>query len=285
VGEPPRRDRDAFGSMSVDTATAEAFATSWNNLPGGSVYTRAQFADWFAPLTEEDVNGKSVLELGCGNGSLLVHMAGWNPARLVGVDLGSSVSSARQNMEASGFADYEIVKGDLTTFQSDGFDVVYSIGVLHHLKEPAKGFASVIANTKPGGRFHCWVYAHEGNAVVRHFIDPIRKIASRLPWWVTKYLVATPLVVPYYFYAKLLRALRDVPFLKKAPLHAYSLWIAERDFLFFRHVAFDQLVTPQTVYLDRPTIEAWLKHPAIDPDSTYLVFRNANSWKFGGRIG
>jgi SAM-dependent methyltransferase len=271
--------------MSVDTATAEAFATSWNNLPGGSVYTRAQFADWFAPLTEEDVNGKSVLELGCGNGSLLVHMAGWNPARLVGVDLGSSVSSARQNMEASGFPDYEIVKGDLTTFQSDGFDVVYSIGVLHHLKEPAKGFASVIANTKPGGRFHCWVYAHEGNAVVRYFVDPIRKIASRLPWWVTKYLVATPLVLPYYFYAKLLRALRDVPFLKKAPLHAYSLWIAERNFLFFRHVAFDQLVTPQTVYLDRPTIEAWLNHPAIDRESTYIVFRNANSWKFGGRIG
>ena len=271
--------------MSVDTATAEAFATSWNNLPGGSVYTPAQFEDWFAPLSDEDVTGKNVLELGCGNGSLLVHMAGWNPAHLVGVDLGSSVSSARKNMEACGFPDYEIVKGDLTTFKSEGFDVVYSIGVLHHLSEPAKGFASVIANTKPGGQFHCWVYAREGNAVVRYFVDPIRKIASRLPWWITKYLIATPLVVPYYFYAKLLRAFRGLPFLKKAPLYAYSLWIAERDFLFFRHVAFDQLVTPQTVYIDRPTVESWLKHPAVDPDSTYIVFRNGNSWKFGGRIG
>ena len=271
--------------MSVDTVTAEAFATSWNNLPGGSVYTRAQFEEWFAPLAEDDVSGKSVLELGCGNGSLLVHMATWNPARLVGVDLGSSVSSADKNMEAAGFPDYEIVKGDLTAFKSDGFDLVYSIGVLHHLKEPAKGFASVIANTKPGGRFHCWVYAREGNAVVRYIVDPIRKIASRLPWWFTKYLIATPLVVPYYFYAKLLRAFRRLPFLKKAPLYAYSLWIAERDFLFFRHVAFDQLVTPQTVYIDRQTVEVWLKHPAIDPESAYIIFRNGNSWKFGGRVG
>src|SRR6476469_2615467 len=136
--------------MNQDAATAEAFASSWNNLPGGSVYTRAQFEEWFAPLTEEDVSGKTVAELGCGNGSLLVHMAAWNPAYLLGVDLGSSVSSAQKNMEASEFGDYEIVKEDLTTFKRDGFNVVYSIGVLHHLKDPAKGFASVIANTKPG---------------------------------------------------------------------------------------------------------------------------------------
>jgi SAM-dependent methyltransferase len=285
MGEQPRRDRDFSSRMSVDTATAEAFATSWNNLPGGSVYTTSQFEDWFTPLTEEDVESKSVLELGCGNGSLLVHMARWNPAHLVGVDLGSSVSSARKNMEATGFPDYEIVKSDLTTFKSDGFDVVYSIGVLHHLRDPAKGFASVIANTKPGGHFHCWVYAREGNAVIRYFVEPIRKIASRLPWWATKYLIATPLAVPYYFYAKLLSTFRRVPVLQKAPLYAYSLWIAEREFLFFRHVAFDQLVTPQTVYIDRPTIESWLKHPAIEPESSYIIFRNGNSWKFGGRIG
>ena len=35
--------------MPEDLKTADAFATSWNNLPPGSVYTRAQFEDWFAP--------------------------------------------------------------------------------------------------------------------------------------------------------------------------------------------------------------------------------------------
>ncbi len=205
--------------MSQDTATADAFADSWNNLPNGSVYTRSQFEDWFAPITAPDVIDRTILELGCGNGSLLVHMAAWNPKWLVGIDLGSSVISAQRNMEASGFRDYEIQKGDLTAFSSNGFDLVYSIGVLHHLKEPVKGFQSVIANTKPGGRFHCWVYAHEGNAVVIHLVDPIRKIASKLPWWFTKYLIASPLVVPYYIYAKLLRYCRRLPFLKFAPLY------------------------------------------------------------------
>ena len=90
-------------------------------------------------------------------------------------------------------------------------------------------------------------------------------------------------MVPYFFYAKILRALPRARWLERLPLYEYSLWIAAREFAFFRHVAFDQLVTPQTAYLGRATIEAWLaQHPRIVPESTYVIMRNGNSWKFGG---
>ncbi|MCP9455882.1 MAG: methyltransferase domain-containing protein [Nitrospira sp.] len=270
--------------MQIDQKTADAFATSWNNLPKGSVYTRDQFEDWLAPVSEGDVSGKSVLELGCGNGSLMMHMAGWAPSRLEGVDLGDSVQSAIENMSATGFSHWKVTRADLTEFVSDGFDLVYSIGVLHHLKDPKKGFDAVLRNVKSGGRFHCWVYAKEGNALIIYLVDPIRKVASRLPWWINKYLIATPLVVPYFLYAKLLSRFRSLKILKKLPLYDYSIWIAKREFAFFRHVAFDQLVTPQTSYIDRQTIESWLhRNDRIDPGSTYIIMRNGNSWKFGGR--
>jgi len=275
--------------MSVDSTTAAAFASSWNNLPAGSVYTVDQFEDWLAPLTRKDIAGRRVLELGCGNASLLVHMAGWNPSELIGVDLGDSVLSATENLRRTNHPCARIVKADLVEFRSDGFDVVYCIGVLHHLKDPGKGFRSVVENTRAGGAFHCWVYGKEGNALVRLVVEPTRKIASRLPWWFTKYLIATPLVAPYYIYAKLISFLDKVApaALKKGlghlPLHDYSLWIAKRDFLFFRHVAFDQLVTPQTRYMSREEVSRWLKSdPRIDPSSTYVIRRNGNSWKFGG---
>jgi SAM-dependent methyltransferase len=267
-----------------DHRTAEAFASSWNNLPEGSVYSREQFEDWFAPLTRDDVVGKAVLELGCGGGSQLTHMVSWQPRELIGVDLGSSVVSAEKNMAAVGASGFRIVRHDLVTYTGEApVDLVYCIGVLHHLKDPDAGFDAVLRNVKPGGRFHCWVYAYEGNAVIRRIVDPIRRLASRVPWWLTKYGVATPLVVPYYLYAKTLAALRW-PILQRLPLYDYSLWIAPRDFAFFRHVAFDQLVTPQTTYFRREVVERWLRDPRIDPASTYLVFRNGNSWKFGGRV-
>ena len=271
--------------MADDRKTADAFADSWNNLPPGSVYSRAQFEEWLAPLTRGEIEGRQVLEMGCGNGSLLFHMAAWQPAHLEGIDLGASVVSARQNLALQDNPRWSVEQGDLTTYRGEPRDFVYSIGVLHHLKAPRVGFESVVANTKPGGRFHCWVYAREGNAVIRWIVDPIRQLVSHFPWWFTKYCVATPLVVPYFFYAKAIRHFRGTGWLQKFPLYDYSLWIAQREFAFFRHVAFDQLVTPQTVYLDRSTVERWLReHPRVEPASTYLIFRNGNSWKFGGRV-
>jgi SAM-dependent methyltransferase len=276
---------DATTEHGYDQKTADAFATSWNNLPQGSVYTIEQFEDWFAPLTKNDVAGRTVLELGCGNGSLLTHMASWNPSRLVGVDLGDSVLSARQNLGNRA----EIIKSDLVTFQSDGFDLVYSIGVLHHLYNPDAGFKSVLQNTKPGGKFHVWVYAKEGNTIIRYTVDPLRRVVSQLPWWLVKYMVATPLAFLYFLYVRLLftrNGEQRVPLLhiiaQRLPLYAYSEWISRRDFLFFRHIAFDQLVTPQTTYIPEAQVRSWLAHPDIDQDSTYNIFRNANSWKCGG---
>jgi SAM-dependent methyltransferase len=270
--------------MTNDVQTANAFASSWNNLPAGSIYTRAQVEDWFAPITEKEVRGKRVLELGCGNGSLMLHLAAWQPAFLEGIDLGRSVVSAEHNMRQTGFDTYKITQADLTTVRDSDADLVYSIGVLHHLHDPEAGFQAVVANVKPGGQFHCWVYAKEGNGIVRCAVDPLRRFCSRLPWWLTKYFVATPLAVPFYVYAKTLRLLRQARWLRRVPLRDYCLWIAQREFAFFRHVAFDQLVTPQTTYLDRSTIARWLNHPKILPGSTYIIFRNSNSWKFGGTV-
>ncbi len=293
----------------ADYATAQAFSSSWNNLPTGSVYTHQQFVEWFEPLDESVIKGASVLELGCGNGSLLQHALSWQPRLLVGVDLGDSVSAARASMreadkhEAAGVeelranprkhdrANWLVVQADLLDFSAAehaeladvSFDLVYCIGVLHHLKSPSRGFEAVLRNTKPGGRFHCWVYAREGNGVIRGLVEPMRRVASMLPWWITKYAIATPVVVPYFVYAKVLRALPRWGLLRRLPLYLYSLWIGERGFRFFRHVAFDQLVTPETVYLEKSMVERWLASPEVDPDSAYVIFRNGNSWKFGGR--
>lgn len=271
--------------MLTDKRTADAFATSWNNLPVGSVYTLDQFEDWMSPLDRSHVYGKRVLELGCGNGSQLLHMLGWYPSFLEGVDLGDSVRSARQNLSKSKFNNWLVTQGDMTKFMGKNYDLVYSIGVLHHLECPGAGFDAVVRNVKPGGRFHCWVYAEEGNFFVIKFVDPLRKITSSLPWWFTKYLVATPLAFPFYCYAKCISAFRGYSMARCLPLYEYCIWISKRNFAFFRHVAFDQLVTPKTTYIRKETIQDWLaKNERIDRDSVYIVMRNGNSWKFGGRI-
>jgi SAM-dependent methyltransferase len=269
----------------IDQATADAFAKSWNNLPQKPVYSPEQHADWMHPLTAKDIEGKAVLELGCGNGSLLFHTGNWHPSTLVGVDLGESVRSAEAIMAQGEFPNWQIFRADLTEFSAGPFDVVYCIGVLHHLKVPERGLDAVLRNVKPGGAFHCWVYAKEGNAVVRALVEPLRRVVSRWPWPLVKYGIATPLALPFFLYAKAASGLQNILGVSRLPLFSYCRWIAQREFAFFRHVAFDQLVTPQTTFFDKQTVEAWLAaRPQIAPGSTYILPRNGNSWKFGGRV-
>ncbi|MFA6955310.1 MAG: class I SAM-dependent methyltransferase [Thermoanaerobaculia bacterium] len=270
---------------SVDRKTADAFAASWNDLPAGSVYTRAQFTDWFDPVTPDDLRGRRVLELGFGNGSLLHHVAGCAPAVLTGVELGDTAGVTRANIPASYAGELTLIHGDLTRVDAGLHDVVYCIGVIHHLDEPVEGFRAVLRHVADGGCFHCWVYAREGNALVIALVDPLRRVASRLHWRVTKWGIALPLAFPFFVAAKATAALVNIrPSLRNVlPLADYFCWIAKREFAFFHHVAFDQLVTPTTRYIGRDTIDAWLGSSGIEQHSTYVIFRNGNSWKFGGR--
>lgn len=280
---------DPSGDDPADRRTADAFASSWNRV--GTVYTRDQFDEWFRPLDPTSFAGRDVLELGFGNGSLLYHMVQCRPGRLAGVELGDTLEQTRALLEdVAGDVDLELHRGDLTRVDVGPFDLVYCIGVLHHLDDPSAGFDAVLRHTAPGESFHCWVYAREGNLVIRAVVEPIRRVACRLPWWITKYALALPLVAPYFVYAKTVSKVADRSkngFLGRLaaslPLYEYSRWIAKRSFGFFHHVAFDQLVTPRTVYLSRAEVTRWLRDPRVDPATTYLIFRNGNSWKFGGR--
>lgn len=266
-----------------DYNTARAFSFSWNNLPSGAIYSSDQFRDWLSPLGPKDIKGRTVLEMGCGNASLMIHMAKWKPKYLEGIDLGDSVESAVKNMEKTKFSNWEIKKADLISYNDKKLDLVYCIGVLHHLKNPHKGFKSILKSTKEGGKFHCWVYAKEGNEVVRSLVEPIRKICSKLPWRITKYFIASALARIFFIYAKTLNSSKNLSLIQNMPEYQYSLWISKREFKFFHHVIFDQLISPRTSYLDKKTVQSWLKSPEINQESTYLIMRNGNSWKFGGR--
>ena len=272
--------------MVTDLETSKKFSNSWNNVYNPSVYTYEQVTEWISPWKVSELEGQSVLELGCGCGAILYHLQNISSIRLSGIDLGSSVTTARKLLHE----DVNIIQADLTDHKKvlsllGKFDRCYCIGVLHHLSEPQKGFESLLKLTKPGGYFHAWVYAYEGNWVVRIFVEPLRIIVNQLPWWINKFFIALPLSIPFYFYGKLCSLLKKFGFSNlHIPLFDYMLWISKRDFRFHHHVAFDQLVTPTTHYIKRGRIEKWLEHPQIDPNSIYIKFRNGNGWKFGGRI-
>ncbi len=108
-------------------------------------------------LHPADVKGKLVLDVGCGMGRFAEVATRWG-ARVVGVDLSAAAEVAARNL----------VDRDFVAFQSDvfalpfapeSFDVIYSIGVLHHTPDCEAAVKTLDKYLKPGGLLVVWLYS------------------------------------------------------------------------------------------------------------------------------
>lgn len=108
--------------------------------------------------TPEDVRGKLVLDVGCGMGRFADVIVRWG-GRVVGVDLSFAVDSAQANLAATG----QFRAAQASVFElplRDGsFDLIYSLGVLHHTPDTKRAFMCLPRLLKPGGQIGIWVYS------------------------------------------------------------------------------------------------------------------------------
>ena len=149
----------------------------------------------YTGLTPEDVKDKRVLDVGCGMGRFAEVASRWG-GHVTGVDLTRAVDSASANL--AGRPNVRLLQASLfeLPFPDGAFDIVYSLGVLHHTPDCKRAFLAITRLVRPGGRLCVWVYGHMGPWTV--FSDFYRRATVKMPHKVLHALcqVAGPL---YYF--------------------------------------------------------------------------------------
>jgi SAM-dependent methyltransferase len=131
-------------------------------------------------LSPEQVKGKLVLDAGVGAGRYSDVVSRWG-GNVVGVDLSYAVEAAHKN-----FAEREnvwIAQADIGAlpFLPESFDIIFSIGVLHHTPDTRAYFMKLVPLLKPGGTIAIWVYPREGDYVVREkWIRFVNKIPPKM---------------------------------------------------------------------------------------------------------
>jgi 2-polyprenyl-3-methyl-5-hydroxy-6-metoxy-1,4-benzoquinol methylase len=99
--------------------------------------------------------GMSVLDVGCGPGSLTIDLARHvAPGRVVGIDAAAGVlDEARAAAEAAGVANVEFHEGDAYNLAYDqaSFDVVHAHQVLQHLERPVVALQEMARVCKASG--------------------------------------------------------------------------------------------------------------------------------------
>ncbi len=146
----------------------------WNSDPCGTRYmdgaedfeahARARYA--LEPYIPEfagfaDARGLKVLEIGMGMGADYLEWlkAG---AHATGVDMSAaSLERARRRCQSAGYSpDLRLADAEHLPFANDGFDVVYSYGVMHHSPDTRRCLREAWRVLKPGGKARIMVYHH-----------------------------------------------------------------------------------------------------------------------------
>jgi SAM-dependent methyltransferase len=89
----------------------------------------------------------------------------------------------------------------------ENFDIVLSIGVIHHIPVPDSVLSAAYQATRPGGRCLIWVYGREGNELYLLASRFLRLVCHRVPRRIVK-VIAGLLVLPLSLYAFVCRHAR-----------------------------------------------------------------------------
>ncbi|HUP88818.1 MAG TPA: class I SAM-dependent methyltransferase, partial [Longimicrobiales bacterium] len=266
----------------VEERTAEAFGYEWTQYSELADRYRKQYLDWLRPVTAEFFKGKAVLEGGCGKGRHTALAAEFGARDVVAMDLSDAVESAFANTRNR--ENVHVVQADLNHPPvRSHFDYAFSIGVLHHLPDPERGFSALVSKLKPGGAMSAWVYGREGNGWIVHGVTPVREhVTSHMPHGVLDVLSGM-LTVPLWLGTKLVYGPARGKLLGKTlPYGEYLAYIAPFPFREQRSIVFDHLVAPVAYYIRRDEFAAWFQRAGLQ--DVVIEQHNGNSWRGFARV-
>ena len=242
----------------VKLETASRFAEEWTRWKDLRGYYEEEFFAWVAPVTGEDFRGKTVFEGGCGKGRHTAIVASHGARAIVSLDLGESAFIAFAHTRD--LPNAHLIIGDLLHPPvRPAFDLAFSVGVLHHLPDPAAGFASLASRVRNGGRVFFWVYGYEGNEWITRYINPIRKaVTSKLPAGLLRVLCLAPSVFLWAVIKLFYRPRADGQGPQYLPYGDYFAAMHSYPFDEIHANVFDQLVTPVAFYLKEEEVRPWL---------------------------
>ena len=262
----------------IDIKTVESFGEEWSKFSSFSASQIKQAGDEYFDILPKKLFNKNtyVLDVGCGSGRWSKYLSD-KVGFIECIDPSKAVLSAATLLkEEKNIRITQASVGNIP-FPHDTFDLVMSIGVLHHIPDTAVGIKKCVEKVKKGGYFYVYLYYDmDGRNIIYKALfkasNFIRYFISSLPAFLKKTvcdIIAFTAYVPLVGLATLVKALFGKVY-RKLPLAYYvgkSLNIIRNDSLDRFGTPLEQRFTKQqiTIMLE----DAGLKNIQFSEDVPY----------------
>ncbi len=256
----------------VDTVggSPERFGYEWGEYSQLDDRYEEQFLRWVPHLSKKDWSGKKFLDVGCGMGRNSYWPMKYGASSGTAVDVDDrSLKSARQTLAP--FKDMHIENCSAYELPwTCEFDIVFSVGVIHHLEFPEKALKKMVQCCKKNGKVVIWVYGRENNGWLLWGLNPARKLLlSHLPIKVVHALSILPAAL---LWVMLRMGLNQLEYFRLLRTFKFS---------HLRSIVFDQMLPRIANYWRKDEVRTFMEQAGLT--QVDLIWVNEMSWAACGR--
>jgi SAM-dependent methyltransferase/uncharacterized protein YbaR (Trm112 family) len=264
--------------------TARSFGYEWQAFSEMLPDYESNFRWYFERFPLDSFAGKRILDAGCGTGRHTFHMARSGAAEVVAMDFSQAIEVAAHNNREN--PNTHFVQADIyhPPFPPERFDFVYSLGVLHHLPDPEKGFRALLPLLSAGEYINIYLYWNlEGEPAWRRAalsaVTGIRRVTTRIPHALLKklsWMIAAGFQVALVLPSRALdRFERTRPLADRVPLGHYRKY----SFRVLYTDQFDRLSAPIENRYGRAEVLGWFERAGLED----VVILGGAGWRASGK--
>lgn len=233
--------------------TVKNFDDQWKIHRHGTLTTDYQgsesmLKDYFGDFFNlNSVKGSIIAEVGCGPGRFVNTFMKHNPKKMYAIDPSArACDHVKKNFP---FTNLSVINSYGHNFKTDELcDFIFSLGVIHHIKDPDDVFINIRNHLKNNGKFIIWVYGYENNQLYYSVYRFLSFFTKKMPDFLLNFLsfLLNLILVPYIFLCKYL----NLP-LKNYFIKVFSLCSMKTR----KEIIFDQLNPTYAKYYRKQEIE------------------------------
>lgn len=190
--------------MNRQNQTIRDFGEQWLRYSDNEGYYGSPelFADILSPfLKPEKIKDCRVADIGSGTGRIVNILLEAGARHVIALEPSEAFEVLCKNVRETERVTCLKMRGDQLPAYGN-LDYIFSIGVLHHIPEPAPVIKAAFKALRPGGDLLIWLYGKEGNELYLSFVKPLRRLTKHFPHFLLVSLVEV-MYWPLVFYIKL----------------------------------------------------------------------------------